>query len=334
MTFFRDKFCAILCCALMLAGVAVTQVANAEREYKTVRFMSYNVRHCQGLNNNYKVDVQLSASVIKEHNPDVIALQELDSMCTRSNKAYQINGLSRFSGMKYAYFAKAIPLQGGGYGVGIMSKTPALSIKKVPLPGTEARVLLIAEFEDFVYACTHFDLDDEMRAKSVEIVTKEMTGWKKPFLIAGDWNDTPTSSFIKSLSQYLTLFNTKLFTFPADKPTSCIDYIATYKKRYAVECEKFFVGSNDHESDHRPIIADVKIPITTTGVNGVAESEIKAVVKGKTLTFRGATEQDKISVYTIDGMSVVDGVSPRDIRLSAGLYVVKMNDETMTFSVK
>jgi len=309
---------------LLLVVAVIPQVLRAEREYKTVRFMTYNVRHCSGMDN--VVNIKRTAGVISAQEPDVCAIQELDSMVSRSGKTYQINGLARFSGLKYAYFAKAIPLSGGAYGVGIISKTPALSVKKIPLPGTEARVLLIVEFEDYVYACTHFDLDDNERMNSVELVKQEIKGWRKPFIIAGDWNDTPTSKFITELKKDLTLFNTA-FTFPANNPTSCIDYIATYTKRYPAECVKSWVPANDVESDHRPLVADLKIPIPT-GVGDVTENRVKVSVRGNTLSFSGTTEQDVVSVYTLDAVKVVERVAPQDIKLLPGAYVVKINDET------
>lgn len=47
-----------------------------------VKIMSYNVRHCAGM--DLVVDYDRTANVIIKNQPDIVALQELDSMTSRS----------------------------------------------------------------------------------------------------------------------------------------------------------------------------------------------------------------------------------------------------------
>lgn len=315
--------------ALFLAGAGLTQTASAETEYKSLRVMSYNVRHCSGLDD--VVNIQRTGMVIRAQKPDVVAVQELDSCTTRSSKVYQLKTLASYSRMSNYYFAKAIPYGGGAYGVGIMSKEPAKSIRKVPLPGTEARVLLMVEFEDYVFACTHFDLTDSMRMNSVPIVREQMKRWNKPFIIAGDWNDYPNSKFLTALKQDLVTYNTA-YTFPADKPTGCIDYIASYKP-FPVVCDGSFVPENASESDHRPLVADLRIALTT-GIVTPENIESKFVVKGRRLSFVGLTEQDKVSVHTLAGFAALPTSAPQDVVLTPGTYVVNVNGESCKVNVR
>ena len=52
-----------------------------------LQVMSYNVRHCAGM--DMVLDYDRTALVISEQQPDVVALQELDSMTSRSGQCYQ-----------------------------------------------------------------------------------------------------------------------------------------------------------------------------------------------------------------------------------------------------
>ncbi len=255
--FVKNAFFPAVTGILLLLNVGFAQEAIAKTKYKTLRVMSYNVRHCSGLDDT--VDIPRTSKVIRAQEPDVVAIQELDSCASRSNNEFQLKLLAANSRMSNYYFARAIPFGGGGYGVGIMSKEKAKSVRKVPLPGTEQRVLLMVEFEDYVLACTHFDLTESMRMESMPIVKEEMKRWNKPFILAGDWNDYPDSQFLTALRELLDIHNAA-YTFPADKPTGCIDYIAT-DKAFPVECADSWVPENDHESDHRPLVTKLRIPL-------------------------------------------------------------------------
>lgn len=112
-----------------------------------VKVMSYNVRHCAGM--DLVVDYDRTANVIIKNNPDIIAIQELDSMTGRSDRKYQLGELAnRIS--YFPIFGKAVDYDGGAYSVGVLTKEQPLSIKRIPLPGDEPRVLLVVELKDYV----------------------------------------------------------------------------------------------------------------------------------------------------------------------------------------
>ena len=221
-----------------------------------LRLMTYNVRHGLGLDN--VMDLERTARVISSCQADVVAVQELDSVCTRSGKVYQLGELARLTGM-HATFAGAISYQGGKYGVGILSKEVPLSHRQIALPGKEKRTLLVCEFEDYVYACTHLALEEENRLASLPLILEEVKHWNdKPFLMAGDWNDPPTTAFMQQLQQDFVLLNNGAeFTFPANAPTRCIDYIASYGEELKVTERK--VVDEKVASDHRPLYVDAEI---------------------------------------------------------------------------
>ena len=125
----------------------------------SLNIMSYNVRNGIGMDNVN--DLRRTINTIRNAAPEIVCIQELDSVTGRSNKRYILGELADSLGM-YPSYAPAIEFDGGKYGIGILSQSRPLSTKIVPLPGREEeRTLLIAEFADYVIACTHLSLTPE-----------------------------------------------------------------------------------------------------------------------------------------------------------------------------
>lgn len=234
----------------LLLGMALVSLGQNQQ----LQIMSYNVRHCAGM--DMVVDYDRTANVIVQQQPDVVALQELDSMTRRSGNRDQLGELASRTGF-HQVFGAAIEFDGGQYGVGILSREMPVSTKRIPLPGEESRVLLVVELEDYVIACTHLDLDEAQRLASVPLIVEEAQRWQKPFLLAGDWNDTPDSELIKTMTQYFTILSGEEATYPADEPTECIDYVAAFNGR--AEAIDSLVIDEPEASDHRPLVVRVQL---------------------------------------------------------------------------
>lgn len=236
---------------LMLFGSASSQ------EY--VRLMSFNVRNTKGMDN--RRDCQRVANVIRNAAPDVVAVQELDSATRRSGGEYVLGEIAERAEMFDAYYP-AIEYDGGKYGIGILSREKPLRVEGFALPGREERrALLIAEFEEYVFACTHLSLTEQDRLASLAIIKQQAARYTKPFYLAGDMNDEPESQFVKELEvDFKVLNNTKGYTFPAPAPDRTIDYIAVWKAtapRYAVASKQ--VLDEPMASDHRPVVVDLRV---------------------------------------------------------------------------
>ena len=242
--------------------------ACSQSDEMSLRIMTYNIRHGAGMDD--VIDLDRQAEVIKNALPDVVGLQEVDSCVKRSGYKPQAALLGSKTGM-HATFGGAIPLTGGKYGVAILSKEAPLSYHNIPLPGTEKRTLLVCEFEEYVFACTHLDLDEECRLSSLPIILEEVARWDKPFFICGDWNDTPTSTLITKMKRagfrmlnYVSNSST-YYTFPAGTPNRIIDYIASFGKVYnSIKSRK--VINEPVASDHRPVVVELTLDRYTTGV--------------------------------------------------------------------
>lgn len=142
----------------------------------------------------------------------------------------------------------------------MLSKEKPLVTRYLALPGREEeRALLIVEFENYIYCCTHLSLTGEDRLASLDIIRKEAAKANKPLFIAGDLNAHPDSEVIKGMqNDFVILSNIKQPTFPADKPTETIDYIAAYAKdTTAFTRLSSWVVDEPVASDHRPIVTDI-----------------------------------------------------------------------------
>jgi endonuclease/exonuclease/phosphatase family metal-dependent hydrolase len=234
----------------LLLGMALVSLGQNQQ----LQVMSYNVRHCAGM--DLVVDYDRTAAVIAQQQPDIVALQELDSITGRSGLHDQLGELALRTGY-HPVFGAAIDFDGGQYGVGILSHEIPLSIRRIPLPGEEPRVLLVVELEDYVIACTHLDLDEVQRLASVSLIVEEAQRWQKPFLLAGDWNDTPDSELLKVMTQCFTVLSGDEGTYPADEPTACIDYVAVFNGR--AEAIDSQVIDESEASDHRPLVVWVRL---------------------------------------------------------------------------
>ena len=243
------------------AGLADSNTIEPEKEagkQREYRILTYNVRNCRGLDN--LTDYMRVAEIIKRINPDIVALQELDSATQRSNGIVVLNELASETKMHASYSA-SIAFQGGKYGVGILSAKKPIGIKTVALPGREERrSLLIAEFDDFIFCCTHLSLNEEDRLESARIINSLFDNAVKPVILGGDLNAVPESSPIKALeSKWTVLNNTLVPTIPADNPRRCIDYILARKSNHRIVVKESMVEKEPLASDHLPVWVRIKI---------------------------------------------------------------------------
>lgn len=224
-----------------------------------VKIMSYNVRHCAGM--DLVVDYDRTAEMILKQMPDIVALQELDSMTGRSGRKYQLGELANRTSY-HDIFGKAIKFDSGTYGIGVLTREMPLSARNIALPGDEPRLLLVVEMKNYVLACTHLDLEEEPRLESVPLIVEEAKLWQKPFIIAGDFNDSIDSPLLKEITKHFTINSGDEATFPADEPNERIDFVATFNTCKVKTLESVVIEEKE-ASDHRPLLVKLQLPRRT-----------------------------------------------------------------------
>ncbi len=246
---------------IFAAAIALAALASCTKP--TVKMMSYNIHNGIGLDE--VTDYARIGELIKQQAPDVVAIQEIDSATTRSEGKYVLGEIAKVAEMN-DYYAPAIDYRGGKYGIGLLCKEQPIDIKRYALPGREEqRALIVAEFPEYVFACTHLSLTEADRDASASIITDIARKYDKPFFIAGDFNAEPTEPFYATFTKnFMPLTDTtgKHPTFPADTPNVVIDYIMQLipaTSDYTISSINPEVINEPVMSDHRPIIVTTEI---------------------------------------------------------------------------
>lgn len=250
-------------------------------ERKTVRLMTYNV----GVFDKYEASgIKLTSRIVREMDPDVLVMNEVDSCAGRTGNRDQLRAFIRAARRYDGVFAPALkPFMGGAYGIAEAWKRQMEPIGtfSMVLPkgdGSEPRALVVVEYEDMVVAGTH--LDHRSKAAQLEqaraITDTLMSMYSgKPVFLCGDFNALPDSPAIEYMRENWDILSPAKTTYPDSKalpswepdddvPGKCIDYIMVLKgsAEYEVVAADvpvtFKAGSAFEASDHLPVYVDVR----------------------------------------------------------------------------
>lgn len=245
-----------LCFVLFFYSFCYAQ--ESKNKEKTLKLMSYNIRHAAGMDN--VVDVERISKVILKVAPEVVGLQEVDSVVARSGYIDTMQKLGEHTGM-YSTYGYSILYSGGKYGNGILTKEKPKNVEKIELPGKdEARSALIVELSKYVIVTTHLSLDESETKESVPIINKAISRYNKPVFLMGDFNVEPNSATMAAFEvDWQILNNVNQYTFPSDMPEVTIDYILGYKKNTTnyLKILDTQVLNEPIASDHRPLFVNV-----------------------------------------------------------------------------
>ena len=178
---------------LILAVLLPKAGLGSEEPIEQLRVMTYNIHHCQG--RDRKTSVARIANVIKQSNPDLVALQEVDVGTRRSGRVNQAEEIARLTGMQ-PVFGAAIRYLGGEYGNVVLAKSAIIGKKSValPKPGGEQRaaVGLAIRLERRLVVTlisTHFDHESlDSRVQASRTIAKIVADSPNPVIVAGDLN--------------------------------------------------------------------------------------------------------------------------------------------------
>ncbi|MFC1629488.1 endonuclease/exonuclease/phosphatase family protein [Gemmatimonadota bacterium] len=269
----RLLFLITLCTTSFIAcaghpGVERTGV-TADDAALMVRVLSYNIHHGEGVDGVF--DLERLARVIREVDPDLVALQEVDRATTRSSGVDQAAELGRLTGL-HSVFGKTMDFAGGGYGVAILSQWPILRVEDHMLPASEDRepraaLSVTVEFgengREIVFISTHFDhtrdpVDRKAQALRINELFSDEIG--QPMILAGDLNAPPESEPIGILLEDWSdaAVGDPRPTSPSDGQARRIDYVL-YRPAGIWRVVDVRVLDEEIASDHRPLLAVLEL---------------------------------------------------------------------------
>lgn len=236
-----------------------------------MKILSYNIYHGEDPLNPGNSNLDSIADFINQLGPDLVLLQEVDSMTTRSASIYGVKTdllelLALKTGMK-SYFAKAMDYAEGGYGEGILYKKGISSGSiKLPTPaGGEPRSMAWVEIEiagkhigvGGTHLCHQFE---DNQAAQVNAILEFTSKKEIPVIWGGDLNFKPTdpeySKIPSKWSDAARISNNHSPTYSSSNDSGRIDYIWFESDQFElVEYQVFQVNY----SDHFPVLATFKI---------------------------------------------------------------------------
>ena len=250
------------------------------KKENVIRLLTYNTHYCKGGSDPGSIDdynTRRLASVIEALDPDVVALQELDSAMSDRRRRDLLKQISEFTGLDYQHFFGGLaPINGGKVGPGLLFKKDLEVVKKkiIPLAGDEARSAVRVDFEKFTFMGTHLDLNDEARRQSATIINDVSNGYRKPVFLAGDLNDSHRWSgggaAFPVLTNEFAIKSSTEGTLPG-QPNETIDYIlfddngqpsaVNFLETGVVKKLNFNgkVEDLDTVSDHFPVYLDIEL---------------------------------------------------------------------------
>ena len=250
-----------------------------------LKLMTYNIAATRdfgkGTGKPFEYSVEKYAQMIKEQNPDICGLNEVDYMLVRSGRIKTTRALGALLGYEDA-FAPAVTWLFGGkpgnYGNGFLSKHHIKDVRICPIPDPvtrdedvyyETRVILnaLVDFEgtDVDVFVSHFGLAKAERANAVKILAELIKDSCHPVIVMGDFNaqpDDPVLDPIRGLlSDTFDVYpdkNVKTYpTNPEFGPDQKIDYIFV-SKEFRTESVEII---DRQLSDHKAYIANVELTV-------------------------------------------------------------------------
>lgn len=241
----------------------VSQVPLPVQDNGTVRLRvgTYNVQNCSKGEKTEQIAAQITAA-----NLDVVCMQEMDIGTQRVGGQDLLKALAQATGLPYYHFYQTMELQGGGYGLGILSKYPlstcstfTLETKKKEEPRMVAQAALQAGSAVIYINNTHLSYESSATRQSQLTALQEKLGSQPRSLLMGDFNVESFAEF--SALQSFTPVNTEGKPFStyrgSDVPFLALDNILFNDQITASDAAM----ADTDASDHNLLWADVVIAL-------------------------------------------------------------------------
>jgi len=245
----------------------------------TLRVMTYNVHSCVGTDG--KISPERIARAIGRHEPDIVALQELDLGRKRTGQVDQTHLIAKELEMAY-HFHPLVVVGQEQYGIALLSRYPMELIRAGRLPGnaknprTEPRGVIWAVINvagtKVNFFNTHLGIFPRERIRHINVLLgpewlchPDRLG---PVILCGDLNSFPFSRLYGSIKKVLRDAQKELddhrpkATFFSRYPVARIDHVFVSPEFEVARVEVSRTDLDKIASDHLPLIVDLKLKKT------------------------------------------------------------------------
>ncbi len=213
--------------------------------------------------------------LIKEYDPDLLFLRQVDSATTRAGKVDRPAAIGKALGM-VSYFRKNIDYQTGGFGNAVLSKFPVkekysqlLSREEGSTAELRSMVMVKVEVQEghaLYFAGTELDPSvANNRALQVVDLLNATEKLMQPVILVGNLNEQesangPVLSYLKGSFTFACLGTGCPWNAPKDKPTGVFDYITFKNTDDKLQLSKYGPFSKS-ANNFLPMTAEFKLKL-------------------------------------------------------------------------
>jgi endonuclease/exonuclease/phosphatase family metal-dependent hydrolase len=219
--------------------------------------MTWNIHGAVGRNPRF--DLNRVVELILRADPDIIALQEVDSRHVPNGNAF---ALLQESLGNHGVGAASITTEDGEYGQLLVSRWPLHKavVRDISYGEREPRRAICARvatpFGDLHAIATHLGLSIRERRNQARALL-DMIGAVSPCVALGDFNDWFWPGSVQSVLRAALPGRSRSRTFPSWCPVLRLDRI--YCRPRTALARTWTDGQARHISDHLPVIGDVEL---------------------------------------------------------------------------
>ena len=224
-----------------------------------VRVMTWNIHGAVGRNPRF--DLMRVVALIRRWEPDIVALQEVDSRGALAGAVNPFEFLPSAVGL-YGIGAKSLSTKDGDYGQVLISRWPIESheVRDISFPEREPRRAIRATIATpsgpIGIVATHLGLSVGERRGQVRALIDLAQG-EGPLAMVGDFNDWFWPGSVRSVLSRVLRGRTRYRTFPSFFPLFRFDRVYCRPREALV---RSFVDPEARSlSDHLPVIADLRV---------------------------------------------------------------------------
>jgi len=224
-----------------------------------IRLLTYNVR-------SLRDDKHAVATVIRACAPDVVCIQEAPRFFRWRTKCAELAAESGLFVVTGGRPAGAMLLLASLRVRVVAAKDVLLSKKR----GLHQRGIALARLHigdaQVVVGSLHLDLDAAERRRHIGEILLRVKDFGAPAVLAGDINEEPTQPAWQELAAhyrdaYIVASHGGEHTYSATDPVRRIDGVFVDQRIEVIECGVPDVPGIERASDHRPVLAVLRVPV-------------------------------------------------------------------------
>ncbi len=223
--------------------------------------MTWNIHGALGRNPRFDLDRVIA--LVRRHEPDIVALQEVDSRRAREAHAGNPFDVLQAALGSHGIGAKTVVTADGDYGQALFSRWPLVhtEIHDLSYPEREPRRAICVDVATpggpLRVIATHLGLSLHERRSQAIALLKMLGRLDRPTVALGDFNDWFWAGSVRrSLARALPGFS-RHRTFPSVLPLLQLDRVFLFPASALIATRTDREAR--HISDHLPVIADIAL---------------------------------------------------------------------------